>query len=197
MIVKKQSLSAQCDLAIKRLDIVKKTAVPAAKARAINTIGAATERQTIREVAKSERIKQSALKPRVSPIRKAKTRTPTRKVRLRLTDVPVISIGKPRQTKTGVTVRGRRFSGSFIADGSKGYGKYRKGNRYQSTSLAKRQVLRRASKGRYPLEVVKIPIQKSLTQGYERNVRRAYNQNLPRELAKQLTKELVKINRKQ
>lgn len=196
------SMTQQVQQAIRRLESVKVSAVPSAIARSINAVGVVSERRTAQDVAKSEKIKQRAIKQRISPIKKASQSSPNRRVKIKRHDIAASAIGKPRQTRKGVSVGKHRFGGAFVADGSKGFGKYirsqhRQSDRkaYYDTRLTTEQVLQRTRKDRHPLEVVKVSIEKPLTNTYERNVRRAYTQNLAPELTKNLARELSKINR--
>ncbi|OEF59283.1 hypothetical protein A1OW_21630 [Enterovibrio norvegicus] len=200
---KTMGLTAQVEQAMLRLQVVKKSAIPVAAARAINAVGVFSERQTTRQVAKEKRVKQSAIKARIKPLQKANSKAPQRRVRVRLSDMPVVSMGKPRQTKKGVTVRGRRIDHAFMADGSKGKGKYISrsqrragGNTHRPTRLDRLQVFKRTGRGRYPLEVVKEPIRAPLLAGYERNVRRGYNLKMAPEMTKALASEMAKFNKK-
>lgn len=200
MIHQRAPMGAQVQAAIKKLEAVKKSAVPAATARSVNAVGVISERQTARDVSKSEKIKQRSIRQRINPIRKAKPSDPRRRVRVRRHDMDVTQVGKPRQTKKGVSVRHHRFPGAFVADGSKGFGKYirakhrtKKSEAYYPTKLTRPVVLERIDKARYPLDFIRIPIEDVLTRAYERNVRRAYNQNLAPEMTKNLAKEMAKI----
>ncbi|EIE1227647.1 phage tail protein [Vibrio vulnificus] len=202
LIHKTMPMAEQVQQAIRRLELVKVSAVPAATARAINAIGAVSERRTAKEVAKSEKIQLRSVRSRITPIKKANVNETVRRVRVRRHDMPAVMVGKARQTRRGVSVRQHRFSGAFLADGSKGKGKYIASSRrragrqtHHDTQLRTQQVLQRTGKGRYPLEVVKVPISQPLTSAYERNVRRAYNQDLGPEMRKQLTRELVRVNK--
>ncbi|EPZ9280860.1 phage tail protein [Vibrio alginolyticus] len=200
MIHQRAPMGAQIQTAIKKLEAVKKSAVPAATARSINAVGVISERQTARDVSKSEKIKQRSIRQRINPIRKAKPSDPKRRVRVKRHDMAVAAVGKPRQTKKGVSVRHHRFPGAFVADGSKGFGKYirakhrtQKSESYYPTKLSSEQVLERTGRSRHPLEVITIPVHEPLTRAYERNVRRAYNQNMAPEMTKNLAKEMAKI----
>ncbi|MCG6268308.1 phage tail protein [Vibrio furnissii] len=194
------SLDRQIQLAKNRLAAISTQAVPVATSRAINQMGLAIERQTARDVAKEENTPMKVIRARIRALRKASAKDPRRRIRVRLRDLPAVMLGKPRQNRRGVTVRRRRFDGAFVADGSKGFGKYRRrsGRRrasYQATSLSRQQIFQRTGKERYPLEVVTVPIEKPLTRHFERNVRLIYNTQYAPELAKQLSRELRKITR--
>lgn len=195
------SLDKQIATAVSRLSAVSKKAVPVATARAINQMGTGAERQTARDVAKSENIPQKLIRQRITVLKKSSASDFRRRIRVRRSDVPASAIGKARQTKRGVSVRQHRFAGAFLADGSKGYGKYLKSSRrqgrraYQDTSLSRQQVLTRTGKDRYPIEVVTVPIKQPLTEQFERNVTQAYARDLAPALAKQLSNEIGKITR--
>jgi hypothetical protein len=196
-------ISAQIDAATKTLAQLSKTAVPNAVYRSINVVGRVSERHTIKDIAKAEKVPQKAIRPRIQPIKKAKARSPSRKTKVRLAPLMASRLGKVRQTRKGVSVGRHRFRGAFVADGSKGYGRYiKKGARqlgkkpYQTTTLDRTLVLQRKGKGRYPLEAVKLNIQHSTLNTYRSNVRRAYNQIFPRELATHLIREVEKMKRR-
>lgn len=195
------SLERQIQTSIQRLALVSKRAVPVATARAINRMATTAERQTAKDVAKSENMPQKLIRQRITAIKKSNARDLRRRVRLRRSDIPAILLGKSRQTRRGVSVRQRRFNGAFLADGSKGFGKYRYarhrqgGSSYLNTSLRSQQILQRTGKGRYPIQVVTVSIETPITEQFERNVTQAYTRSLPSELAQQLGRELSKINR--
>lgn len=195
------SLDKQIAQAVNRLTAISKKAVPMATARAINKMGTTAERQTAKDVGKAENVPQKIIRQRITAIKKSSARDLRRRVRLRRFDIPAVLLGKARQTRRGVSVRQRRFNGAFLADGSKGFGKYRPsrhrqgGRAYQDTSLRSQQVLQRTGKGRYPLQVVTVPIEKPITEQFERNVTQAYARDLAPELAQQLGKEIAKITR--
>lgn len=203
-----KSLTKQALEAINRIEVLKKDAVPKISAKAINAIGVKTERETAKSVAKSEDVPQKAIRNRIKPISRASPKNPARQVSLRLRPLSATSIGKVRQTRRGVSVRKHRFDGHFIADGSKGYGKYKSGarrsyggikqdrrTRYHSTSLNHQHVLHRTTSRRYPIDVTKIAIEKPIVDSYQDSVKKAYRQDLTTQMATEIAKEIARINR--
>ncbi len=193
-------LSEQIQKTIANLNAIKRTAVPVATSKTINAVGMVSERNTAKDVSKTERIKQKSIRARLVVRQKSAPAVPVRIVKIRRHPMAVSAVGKPRKTKRGVTVGRHRFDSAFVADGSKGFGKYipaaKRSNRsqaYRPTRLKSEQVFKRSSKARYPIEVVTIPIAEPLTEAYERSVRRAYNQEFPRSMAKNLETEFRKL----
>ncbi|EPT9721476.1 phage tail protein [Vibrio cholerae] len=193
-------LSLQMEQTVERLKKVRSSSVPIAISKTINAVGMVSERNTAKDVSKTERIKQKSIRARLVVRQKSAPAVPVRIVKVRRHPMAVSAVGKPRKTKRGVTVGRHRFDSAFLADGSKGFGKYipaaKRSNRsqaYRPTRLKSEQVFKRSSKARYPIEVVTIPIAEPLTEAYERSVRRAYNQEFPRSMAKNLETEFRKL----
>ncbi|HFG1968386.1 TPA: phage tail protein [Vibrio cholerae] len=193
-------LSLQMEQTVERLKKVRSSSVPIAISKTINAVGMVSERNTAKDVSKTERLKQKSIRARLVVRQKSAPAVPVRIVKVRRHPMAVSAVGKPRKTKRGVTVGRHRFDSAFVADGSKGFGKYipaaKRSNRsqaYHPTRLKSEQVFTRSSKARYPIEVVTIPIAEPLTEAYERSVRRAYNQEFPRSMAKNLETEFRKL----
>ncbi len=150
--------------------------------------------------AKDERVKVPAklLRPRVK-IFKATPQSPNSVIRVRRRPIPMIKLGPAQQrlTRRGGTYQagdmqvGRhRVSGGFVADGSKGFGEYRRGGKYSDTKLRSWQILRRVGKGRHALEVMRIPLVTPITEHYEREAKAAMSRDMPREMQQALLRQL-------
>ncbi|MDA0107827.1 phage tail protein [Vibrio sp. La 4.2.2] len=197
------SVYAHIKIAAQRLQQFSNTAVPNAVYRSINQVGMVSERQTIKAIAKAERIPQKAIRPRIRPIKRASARSPSRQTKVRLAPLMASRLGTLRQTRRGVSVGRHRFVGAFIADGHHGYGRYvtkrqrhRSHRPYRATTLNQTMVLKRKAKGRYPLVAIKLDIQTVTLEHYRRQVRWAYNHLFPQEMAKQLRREVDKLVRR-
>ena len=83
-----------------------------------------------------------------------------------------------------------RVRGGFVADGSKGFGQYRRGGGYASTALRSWQILRRVGKARHALEVMRIPLVTPITEHYERESKLSMARDMPREMEQALLRQL-------
>ncbi len=196
--IKVNSLSfpKQLEQLERKLGAIRKNAIPNAMARSINLASTRAKTATVRVVASQEKVAQKPIRNRIHVTRKASKDSLMVRTHILTNDMLVSSIGKPRQTKRGVTVRGRRYQGAFVADGSKGYGRYMKGSRYQSTSLKKTMVFERVGKARYPLKAVKIPIATPLRKSYSDALQQAYSTVYPKELVRQIELAVNRLGRK-
>ena len=157
-----------------------KRAVKVGASSALNKTADRIKSRVVKAVSTEENIQQKHIRKRVYI-----SKSNPKKMRARVTayqgDIPVISLGaKELKRGKGVSAPKRRYPNAFIADGSKGYGKYQGKGRYGSTKLARGHVLVRTSKSRYPLEVVKVEIRDSVKKHSPQIARKQMNDEYPR-----------------
>lgn len=194
------SIKLDLDKALNNLSMLPEKFIPKASAQAVNRISTRASARAIRLTAKDERVRVPAklLRPRVK-IFKATEGNPSAVIRVRRRPIPMIRLGPVQQR---LTRRGGRYQagdmqvgryrvpGGFIADGSQGFGEYRRGGGYASTKLRSWQILRRVGKGRHALEVMRIPIVTPITEHYERESKAAMARDMPREMQQALLRQL-------
>ncbi|WP_323932704.1 phage tail protein [Aeromonas hydrophila] len=196
------SIKLDLDKAFNNLRMLPEKLIPKASAQAVNRISTRASGRAIRLTAKDERVRVPAklLRPRVK-IFKATEANPSAVIRVRRRPIPMIKLGAVQQrivryrhtafTGIGDLQVGRhRVPGGFIADGSQGFGEYRRGGGYASTKLRSWQILRRVGKGRHALEVMRIPIVTPITEHYERESKAAMARDMPREMQQALLRQL-------
>lgn len=194
------SIKLDLDKALNNLSMLPEKLMPKASAQAVNRISTRASGRAIRLTAKDERVRVPAklLRPRVK-IFKATEANPSAVIRVRRRPIPMIRLGPVQQrlTRRGgryqagdMQVGRHRVPGGFIADGSQGFGEYRRGGGYASTKLRSWQILRRVGKGRHALEVMRIPIVTPITEHYERESKAAMARDMPREMQQALLRQL-------
>lgn len=194
------SIKLDLDKALNNLSMLPEKLIPKASAQAVNRISTRASGRAIRLTAKDERVRVPAklLRPRVK-IFKATEANPSAVIRVRRRPIPMIRLGPVQQrlTRRGgryqagdMQVGRHRVPGGFIADGSQGFGEYRRGGGYASTKLRSWQILRRVGKGRHALEVMRIPIVTPITEHYERESKVAMARDMPREMQQALLRQL-------
>lgn len=194
------SIKLDLDKALNNLSMLPEKLIPKASAQAVNRISTRASGRAIRLTAKDERVRVPAklLRPRVK-IFKATEANPSAVIRVRRRPIPMIRLGPAQQrlTRRGgryqagdMQVGRHRVPGGFIADGSQGFGEYRRGGGYASTKLRSWQILRRVGKGRHALEVMRIPIVTPITEHYERESKVAMARDMPREMQQALLRQL-------
>lgn len=194
------SIKLDLDKALNNLNMLPEKLIPKASAQAVNRISTRASGRAIRLTAKDERVRVPAklLRPRVT-IFKATANNPSAVIRVRRRPIPMIRLGPVQQrlTRRGgryqagdMQVGRHRVPGGFIADGSQGFGEYRRGGGYASTKLRSWQILRRVGKGRHALEVMRIPIVTPITEHYERESKAAMARDMPREMQQALLRQL-------
>lgn len=194
------SIKLDLEKAVANLNLLPAKLVPKASAQAVNRVSTRASGRAIRLTAKDERVRVPAklLRPRVK-IFKATEANPSAVIRVRRRPIPMIRLGPVQQrlTRRGgryqagdMQVGRHRVPGGFIADGSQGFGEYRRGGGYASTKLRSWQILRRVGKGRHALEVMRIPIVTPITEHYERESKAAMARDMPREMQQALLRQL-------
>ncbi|MNH76159.1 Prophage minor tail protein Z (GPZ) [compost metagenome] len=196
------AITQQLKQALENLDAIPKRVAPKAAAMATNRVAAKASSRAIRATAKDPRVMVPAkvIRPRVK-IFKASEKSPAAVIRVRRRPIPLIKVGVAQQriiryrntsfTGIGDLQVGRyRVPGGFVADGSQGYGEYRRGGSYATPKLRSWQILRRVGKGRHALEVMRIPLVTPITEHYERESREVMARDMPREMQQALQRQL-------
>ncbi|WP_270807124.1 phage tail protein [Aeromonas sp. QDB25] len=194
------SIKLDLEKAVAKLNLLPAKLVPKASAQAVNRVSSRASGRAIRLTAKDARVRVPAklIRPRVK-IFKATPQAPNAVIRVRRRPIPMIRLGPAQQrlTRRGgryqagdMQVGRHRVSGGFVADGSKGFGQYRRGGGYASTALRSWQILRRVGKGRHALEVMRIPLVTPITEHYEREAKAAMSRDMPREMQQAMLRQL-------
>ncbi|EHI1061702.1 phage tail protein, partial [Escherichia coli] len=147
------------DQAIENLSRVRKNAIPAASAMAINRVATTAINQSSSQVARETKVRRKLVKER-SRLKRATVRNPNARIIVKRGDLPVI--------KLGIRMLGRRPD-SILKAGQ---------HRYQRAFIQRLKngrwhVMQRvAGKNRYPIDVVKIPMAAPLKQAFDENIDR-------------------------
>ena len=171
------------DKAIANLGQISEMAVPRAAARSVNRIAARAIKESSSRVATQTKVPVKLVRQRAY-LKKATARKPNAVLRINRGDLPAINLGvastrvSKRKGVNGVLKVGNfSFPGAFI----------------QQLSNGRWQVMRRTTKARYPIEVVKIPMATQLTQTYQEVSRALMKTDMPGEFAGNLSYELNKL----
>ncbi|MBZ8235045.1 phage tail protein [Escherichia coli] len=150
------------DQAIDNLSRVRKNAIPAASAMAINRVATTAINQSASQVARETKVRRKLVKERAR-LKRATVKNPQVRIKVNRGDLPVIRLGN------------RRIPGAFI----------------QQLKNGRWHVMQRvAGKNRYPIDVVKIPMAVPLTTAFKQNIERIRRERLPEELAYALKQQL-------
>ena len=158
-----KSVEAQIRALEKKLTKIQSSTVPLASNSALNKVAAKIKTRTVKGVSKETLVKQKFIRQRMR-VKKSKPDTQRAFLWVYVNDISAISLMK--NVKFGAfkrKVAGKKYKNAWMADGSKGFGRYKKGSGFSATKVKNKQIFRRTTKGRYPLEVIKIPILKPST----------------------------------
>ncbi|VUD48442.1 hypothetical protein TDB9533_01234 [Thalassocella blandensis] len=144
----------------KKLNKIAGVETPRATASALNKTARSVIPKVVRYVSQETKVPQKFIRKKTF-VSRATSRKQRAKIYGYAQAIPVVSLLKTKQllkgarrgtNKRGVRVAGRQYDGAFI-------NVLRKSGRFQ--------VLKRLGKGRYPLEVIKIPIEKEYERALE------------------------------
>ncbi len=172
------------DQLISNLTELSKTAVPRATSQAVNRVAARAISRSSSKVSKGTKVPLKLVRGRAK-LKKASPGRPIATIRVKRGDLPVINLGSVRmqlsrrggdQGSAGSVLKVGRlsFSGAFL----------------QQLSNRRWQVMRRTTKARYPIEVIKIPMAAPLTQAFHDETKSLLNSDLPKELSASLNNQL-------
>ncbi len=144
-----------------------KQLIRAGASSALNKVAVRSKSRVVKLVSSDVKVQQKHVRKRVY-IKRSNSKSLTAKLTTYRRDIPVISLG-PAQTrltknKSTLKVGSKSYPGAFI-------------NR---TRFGSWQVMKRKTKKRYPLEVLKIPISKSVDRHASKTVRRQMIKEYPR-----------------
>ncbi|HFV5345713.1 TPA: phage tail protein, partial [Escherichia coli] len=171
--------------AIENLSRINRSAVPGAAAMALNRLGSAVTAQSASQVSREVKIPRKFVRERMK-LKKATPKNQSVRIVVNRGDFPVIKLGNARLR---LSRRKRRRKGERSA--AKGGGSVLVvGNRRIPGAFIQRLkngrwhvMQREAGRNRYPIDVVKIPMQAPLTSGVQENITRLYRDKFPAELA--------------
>ncbi len=170
--------------AIRNLSSISQTAVPRATAQAVNRVaGRAISRSSTR-VAKETRVKRKLVNQRAR-LKRASVRKPMASIRINRGDLPAIKLG-PVRVQLSRRKRDQGAAGSVLRVGNFSF----PGAFVQRLNNGRWHVLRRSTKGRYPIEVVKIPLAQPLTKAFNEETQKLMATDMPKEMAYALKNQL-------
>ncbi|WP_447884938.1 phage tail protein [Serratia fonticola] len=172
------------DQLISNLNAVSRTAVPRATSQAVNRVASRAISKSVSQVSKETRVPLKLVKGRTR-LKKASPNRPIATIRVKRGNLPAINLGPVRMLIS------RRNSGKGGAGSVLKVGRFSfPGAFVQQLSNGRWQVMRRTSKARYPIEVVKIPMAAPLTQAFTTQSNALLKSDLPKELAAALNNQL-------
>ena len=164
----RNTIEADVQKAVKNLRKISRTIVPESEISALNKAQRRISTVGVKGTAGDAKVSQKVIRARLRTYRANKKKQYASTYIFRR-DVSASGLN-PKQNRRGVKAGKHSFQGAFLADGSKGVGKYRN-KKFQATRLTRQQVLQRQGKGRYPLDVVKVPIASAATQNFQKAAR--------------------------
>ncbi|PPE61954.1 hypothetical protein F157LOC_00788 [Pectobacterium brasiliense] len=169
---------------INNLNTISKTAVPKATAQAVNRVAGRAISRSSRKVAQQTKVPTRLVRGR-SRLKKASSNRPIATINVNRGNLPAIKLGAAR-------VQLRRKKGALLAAGSVlRVGKFSfPGAFIQQLKNGRWHVMRRTAKSRYPIEVVKIPLEKPLTTAFREETTALVETDMPKELRFALNNQL-------
>ncbi|ETT08700.1 prophage minor tail protein Z [Providencia alcalifaciens F90-2004] len=174
------------DDAIRNLNVIVDKVTPIATAQAINRVAARAISRSVKQVSKEVRIQQKIIRKRVK-FSKASSKhgTPKARVTVNRGNLPAIVLGTAR-----VQLSRNRNSGHRMGSTLK-VGKFTFHNAFiQQLNNGRWHVMQRVGKSRYPIEVVKIPVSKPLTEAFEEHAINVRESDIDKEVRYALNNQL-------
>ncbi|MFB9995716.1 phage tail protein [Providencia rustigianii] len=174
------------DDAIRNLNVIVDKVTPIATAQAINRVAARAISRSVKQVSKEVRIQQKIIRKRVK-FSKASSKhgTPKARVTVNRGNLPAIVLGTAR-----VQLSRSRHAGNRIGSTLK-VGKFTFHNAFiQQLNNGCWHVMQRVGKSRYPIEVVKIPVSKPLTEAFEEHAINVRESDIDKEVRYALNNQL-------
>jgi hypothetical protein len=172
--------------ALSNLHNLDRQLVPKAVAQAVNRMARRVITRSTRRVAKETGVPQKLVRQRVR-LRLATSghRNPAARLLVNRGDLPAINLGTARlQLSRRKSVSARQGSVLKI-------GRFTFRHAFiQQLANGRWHVLQRTGRGRYPVQVVKIPLSGPLTRSYQEESRQLTEADMPRELAAALKQQL-------
>lgn len=174
------------DDAIRNLRIIVDKVTPVATSQAINRIAVRAISRSVKQVSQEAKIPQKIIRKRVR-LKRASSKQGTAKARITVNrgNLPAIALGTARvqlSRRKGI----ERRHGSVLK-----VGKFKFDNAFiQQLNNGRWHVLQRVGKSRYPIEVVKIPLAKPLTEAFEEHVIHVRDTDIDKEMRYALNNQL-------
>lgn len=169
---------------VSNLDALSKTAVPRAESQAVNRVAGRAISRSASQVSKEARVPLKLVRGRAK-LKKASPGRPIATIRVKRGDLPVINLGSVRM-QVSRRSGNSRGAGSVLKVGNRSF----PGAFVQRLSNGRWQVMRRTTKARYPIEVVKIPMAAPLTKAFTEQSQALIKSDMPKELAAALNNQL-------
>ncbi|UTV28997.1 phage tail protein [Photobacterium atrarenae] len=194
--------------AVKNLSSLQESAVPKASAMAINRVATRAVSRSVKDTAKTVRIKQKVIRPRAT-IKKASGKMPVAYVRVRRFDVPAISIAtartqirrkKGRMQVSGVSrnSRGRFSQRQHSGNTAIVVGRHKFANAFlQRLKNGRWHIMQRTSDSRYPIQVCKVPIVNEITRAFKHHSQTLMKTDMPKELSSAMGQQIRLIVRRE
>lgn len=169
---------------INNLNTISKNAVPKATAQAVNRVAGRAISRSSRKVAQQTKVPTRLVRGR-SRLKKASSKRPIATINVNRGNLPAIKLGAAR-------VQLRRKKSALLAAGSVlRVGKFSfSGAFIQQLKNGRWHVMRRTAKSRYPIEVVKIPLEKPLTTAFREETTSLMQSDMTKELSSALKNQL-------
>ncbi|MBO8132460.1 phage tail protein [Dickeya fangzhongdai] len=172
------------DQAINNLNSISKTAVPRATAQAVNRIAGRAISRSSRKVAQQTKVPNKLVRGR-SRLKKATINRPIATIKVNRGNLPAIKLGAAKVQLS--RRKGNRFgAGSVLKIGKFSF----PGAFIQQLNNGRWHVMRRLAKARYPIEVVKIPLETPLTSAFREETMSLMDSDMPKELSAALKNQL-------
>lgn len=170
--------------AINNLNTISKTGVPKATAQAVNKVAGRAISRSTRKVAQQTKVPTKLVRGR-SRLKKATSNRPIATIKVNRGNLPAIKLGVAR-------VQLRRKKGALLAVGSVlRIGKFSfPGAFIQQLKNGRWHVLQRSAKTRYPIDVVKVPLEKPLTTAFREETAALMESDMTKELSAALKNQL-------
>lgn len=169
---------------VANLEAASKTAVPRATAQAVNRVATRAISKASSRVSKETRVPLKLVRGRAK-LKKANANHPNATVRVKRNNLPAIKLGVARVQMS------RRQQNTHGAGSALKIGRFTfPGAFIQQLANGRWHVLQRTGKGRYPIEVVKIPMAAPLTQAFMDESKSLLKSDMPKELAAALNNQL-------
>ena len=188
----RNTIDADVKAAISNLRKISRTIVPESEISALNKCQRRVATLGVKGTAGEAQVPQKVIRSRLKQYRASKRKAYASTYLFRR-DVSASSL-RPRQNRRGVKAGKHDFPGAFVADGSKGYGRWNKSKKgWSETKLTTTQVMQRAGKGRYGLNVLKIPVADAMKRNFEKSGRQVMTREYSGFLRHELNRRIKRM----
>ena len=174
------------DEAIRNLGIIVDKVTPVATAQAINRIAVRAISRSVKQVSQETKVQQKIIRNRVR-LKRASSKHSTPKARLIVNrgNLPAIVLGTARMQLSRNKGMERRHN-SVLKVGKFTF----RGAFIQQLNNGKWHVMQRVGRSRYPIDVVKIPLTKPLTEAFEEHAVNVRETDIEKEMRYALNNQL-------